>query len=123
MTSATLNSSAEGSLDELFDSRYRWRAIHLGRDLDHFSAAHCLSPGNRGFPVVLADLCLCSRAGTFRRVFKGNYSVPLLQPFVRNWWALVGIAALTFAVIVSFRSLWGDRILRPTGKLADRPLI
>ena len=39
--------------------------------------------------------------GPFRRVFKGEYSVPLQTNFVWNTWAVVGIVSLLLAIVVS----------------------
>jgi hypothetical protein len=41
----------------------------------------------------------------FRRVFRGEYSVPLQASFVWNKWAITGIAALAITAYVGVRSL------------------
>ena len=43
--------------------------------------------------------------GPFRRVFRGEYSVPLVAPFVWSSWAFIGILSLAFAILVSVRCL------------------
>ena len=41
--------------------------------------------------------------GPFRRVFRGEYSVPLQAPFVWNTWAVAGVLSLALAIIMSLR--------------------
>jgi hypothetical protein len=43
--------------------------------------------------------------GPFRRVFRGEYSVPLRASFVWNTWAVLGILSLIFAIVTSLRCL------------------
>jgi hypothetical protein len=43
--------------------------------------------------------------GPFRRVFKGEYSVPLQTSFVWNTWAIAGILSLLLAIVVSLPCL------------------
>jgi hypothetical protein len=43
--------------------------------------------------------------GPYRRIFKGEYSVPLQAPFVWNSWAVVGIFTLALAAVLSIRRL------------------
>ena len=43
--------------------------------------------------------------GFFRRMFKGEWSVPLNSSFAWNLWAALGIVAVLAALIVSVRSL------------------
>jgi hypothetical protein len=43
--------------------------------------------------------------GPFRRIFNGEYSVPLQRTFVWNNWAIAGIIALTLAAAFSIRRL------------------
>lgn len=43
--------------------------------------------------------------GPFRRVFKGEYSVPSRAPFVWNIWAIAGILTLAVAIVLSIRCL------------------
>src|SRR6266568_196705 len=45
--------------------------------------------------------------GAFRRVFKGEYSVPLRANFVWNSWAIAGIASLLLAIFFCLRSFSG----------------
>ena len=44
--------------------------------------------------------------GPFRRVFRGEYSVPLRAPFEWNNWAIAGILALAAAAYVGVRSFF-----------------
>ncbi len=43
--------------------------------------------------------------GSFRRVFREEYSVPLQTGFVSDAWAVAGIVSLLFAIVVSLRCL------------------
>jgi Na+(H+)/acetate symporter ActP len=43
--------------------------------------------------------------GPFRRVFKGEYTVPLQTNFVWDSWAISGITSLLVAILVCLRSL------------------
>jgi hypothetical protein len=43
--------------------------------------------------------------GAYRRLFKGEYSVPLQRTFVWNSWAIAGIITLIFAAVFSIRRL------------------
>jgi hypothetical protein len=43
--------------------------------------------------------------GSYRRIFRGEYTIPLERAFVLDWSAILGIAALIFAIVVSVRSL------------------
>jgi hypothetical protein len=47
--------------------------------------------------------------GPFRRMFRGEWSVPLNSSFTWNMWAAFGIVAALTALIVSVRSLGGLR--------------
>jgi hypothetical protein len=42
--------------------------------------------------------------GPFRRVFKGEYSVPMHTNFVWDNWAIAGITGLVVAIFVCLRS-------------------
>jgi hypothetical protein len=46
--------------------------------------------------------------GPFRRVFGGQYSVPLQANFVGGVWAITGMIALAIAAAVCLRSLLGQ---------------
>lgn len=43
--------------------------------------------------------------GPYRRIFKGEYSVPLQTAFVWNSWAIAGIITITLAAALSIRRL------------------
>jgi hypothetical protein len=65
-----------------------------------------------GAIVALAAIVLCLpfylyvvMPGPYRRIFKGEYSVPLKRGFVWNSWAIGGIITLTFAAVLSIRRL------------------
>jgi hypothetical protein len=44
-------------------------------------------------------------SGPFRRIFKGEYSVPLQRPFFWNNWAVVGVLSLVVAAFLSLHNL------------------
>jgi len=52
------------------------------------------------FPLYLYILM----PGPYRWIFKGEYSVPLYQPFHWDNWAVLGVFSLLFVAILSFRS-------------------
>ena len=67
-----------------------------------------------GAVVALAAILLCLpfylyivMPGPYRKIFKGEYSVPLQGAFVWNSWAIAGIISLTFAAVFSIRRLSG----------------
>jgi hypothetical protein len=74
------------------------------------------------FPRVAAALALTATLlclpfylyvlmpGPYRRIFKGEYSVPLQRPFVWNTWAVVGVLSLGIAGILSLRSFFKGRV-------------
>ena len=47
--------------------------------------------------------------GAYRRIFKGEYSVPLDRPFHWDSWAVIGALSLVFAATVSVRSYFTVR--------------
>ena len=47
--------------------------------------------------------------GPYRRIFKGEYSVPLQRPFVWDNWAIVGVLSLVIAASLSLRNSWKER--------------
>jgi len=47
--------------------------------------------------------------GPYRRIFKGEYSVPLQRPFVWDNWAVVGVLSLLIAASLSLHNLWKER--------------
>ncbi|SRR5260370_286827 len=60
--------------------------------------------------LVASLLCIpfylyCLAPGPFRRVFKGEYSVPLQTSFAWNTWAIAGILSLFLAIVVSLRCI------------------
>jgi hypothetical protein len=66
------------------------------------------------FALTAALLCLpfylyILMPGTYRWIFKGEYSVPLQRPFVWNNWAAVGILTLGISGILSLRSFFKSR--------------
>jgi hypothetical protein len=67
-----------------------------------------------GAVVASAAILLCSpfylyivMPGPYRKIFKGEYSVPLQSAFVWNSWAIAGIITLAFAAVLSIRRLSG----------------
>ena len=44
--------------------------------------------------------------GPFRRIFRGEYSVPAPSNFVWNRWAVLGILAIVATTLIAFRGLW-----------------
>ncbi len=65
-----------------------------------------------GAIVALMAIVLCLpfylyvvMPGPYRRIFQGEYSVPLIRGFVWNTWAVAGIVTLTFAAAFSIRRL------------------
>ena len=46
--------------------------------------------------------------GLYRAIFRGEYSVQLVRPFVWNSWAIAGIITLIFAVAFSIRRLYNQ---------------
>ena len=53
--------------------------------------------------------------GPFRRVFRGEYSVPLQASFVWNKWNITGIVALTIAACLGIRGLLFAADTQPRG--------
>jgi hypothetical protein len=45
--------------------------------------------------------------GTFRRMFRGEWSIPLNSNFAWNPWAIFGIVAVSAALFVSVQSFYG----------------
>jgi hypothetical protein len=68
-----------------------------------FSAAIAIPASLLVSPLFLYFLA----PGPFRRMFRGEWSVPLNSSFAWNMWAAFGIAAALAALIVSVRSLCG----------------
>jgi hypothetical protein len=67
-----------------------------------------------GAVVALAAILLCLpfylyivMPGPYRRIFRGEFSVPLQRPFVWNSWAIAGIMTLIFATVFSIHRLSG----------------
>jgi len=61
--------------------------------------------------IALASTLLCFpfylyvlMPGPYRRIFKGEYSVPLNQPFHWDNWAVVGVLSLLLVATLSLRS-------------------
>jgi hypothetical protein len=66
--------------------------------------------------LVLAAALLCLpfylyilMPGPYRRIFKGEYSVPLQRPFVWDNWAVVGVLSLVIAAFLSLHSFSKER--------------
>jgi hypothetical protein len=60
--------------------------------------------------IVASLLCLpvylyVTAPGPFRRVFPGNYSIPLQASFVWNRWAVLGMLTLLAAICISLWNL------------------
>jgi len=47
--------------------------------------------------------------GPYRRIFRGEYSVPLQTAFVWDNWAVVGVLSLVTAASLSLHNLWKER--------------
>jgi hypothetical protein len=67
--------------------------------------------------ITIAASLLClplylyfTTPGPFRRVFRGEYSVPLHANFIWNWHAVVGMIVLVMAVYVCVRNLTNRRL-------------
>ena len=56
-------------------------------------------------PFVYAFYLYFLAPGPFRRVLRGEYSVPLQAPVVWNIWAIAGILSLAVAIVLSVRCL------------------
>jgi len=61
--------------------------------------------------IALAAVLLCFpfylcilMPGLYRRISKGEYSVPLYRPFHWDTWAAVGVLSLLFVAVLSVRS-------------------
>jgi hypothetical protein len=66
--------------------------------------------------VTLAATLLCLpfylyilMPGPYRRIFKGEYSVPLQRPFVWDNWAVVGVLSLVIAALLSLQTFCKGR--------------
>lgn len=57
--------------------------------------------------------------GPLRRVFRGEYSVPLPTPFAWNTWAMVGVLSLVLTIFVSLRRLATTNLESPPAP--DKP--
>jgi hypothetical protein len=73
--------------------------------------------------LVLAATLLCLpfyfyilMPGPYRRMFKGEYSVPLERPFVWDNWAVVGVLSLVIAAFLSLHSFSKERLTRKASK-------
>jgi hypothetical protein len=97
-------------------SRYLFELAHAGlllfllslllmRWLPRLSAASAVAASLLVSPILLYFVA----PGPFRRMFKGEWSVPLNSNFAWNTWAILGTVAALAALIVSVRSFYGLR--------------
>jgi hypothetical protein len=83
----------------------RCRTAALGGHLDQ-----CTRCGHRA--TISYNSCRnrhCLMPGSYRQIFKGEYSVPLQRPFVWNNWAVVGVLSLVIAAFLSLQGLSDGR--------------
>jgi len=71
---------------------------------DYFPSTNCLHYRPCGRATLFSFYLYILMPGLYRRIFKGEYSVPLYRPFHWDTWAAVGVLSLLFVAVLSVRS-------------------